>query len=52
MSYSLRYDVVVVSAISKAVSVLKREGWNGLKRRVFSDHGYSEWIQLNELLSH
>ncbi len=53
-------DVVLVAlrrcggirpAISKAVSVLKREGWNGLKRRVFSDHGYSEWIRRYDTLT-
>jgi len=31
--------------------VFKQEGWSGLKRRVFSDHGYSEWIRRYDTLT-
>ncbi len=31
--------------------MFQREGWNGLKRRVFFDQGYSEWIRRYDTLT-
>ena len=59
--FSTRSNVVLVAlrrsggirpAISKAVSVFKREGWKGLVRRVSSDRNdYSEWILCYDTLT-
>jgi len=59
--FSTRSNVVLVAlrrsggirpAISKAVSVFKREGWKGLVRRVsFDRNDYSEWILRYDTLT-
>ena len=57
---AIRRSGGIRAAISKAVSVFKREGWNGLKRRLgdhysdraFSDRNdYSEWIRRYDTLT-
>jgi glycosyltransferase involved in cell wall biosynthesis len=59
--FTTQNDVVLVAlrrsggikpALRKAVSVLKREGWNGLKLRISPDQDdYSEWIRRYDTLT-